>query len=71
MLLSDLHRWQQALAVPIAELLGEPEGELSPPVRLRPRLLRAMKTVRSIQQRGSGRRPCVVWWRRWSPSLSR
>ena len=51
MLLSDLHHWQQALAVPIAELLDEPEGELSPPVRLRARLLRVMKTVRSIQQR--------------------
>ena len=51
MLLSDLHRWQQALAVPIVELLDEPEGELSPPVRLRARLLRVMKTVRSIQQR--------------------
>ena len=31
MLLSDLRRWQQALAVPIAELLDEPEGELSRP----------------------------------------
>jgi transcriptional regulator with XRE-family HTH domain len=51
MRLSDLHRWQQALAVPITELLCEPEGELSPPVRLRARLLRVMKTVRSIQQR--------------------
>ena len=49
--LSDLHHWQQALAVPIAELLDEPEGGLSPPVRLRSRLLRVMKTVRSIQQR--------------------
>ena len=49
--LSDLHRWQQALAVPIAELLDEPEGALSPPVRLRARLFRIMKTVRSIQQR--------------------
>ena len=37
--------------MPIAELLDDPEGELSPPVRLRARLLRAMKTVRSIQQR--------------------
>ena len=37
--------------MPIAELLDEPEGELSPPVRLRARLLRVMKTVRSIQQR--------------------
>jgi transcriptional regulator with XRE-family HTH domain len=50
MLLSDLYRWQEALAVPTAELLNEPDGELSPPVQLRARLLRAMKTVRSIQE---------------------
>lgn len=49
--LSDLRRWQRALAVPVAELLHEPDGELSPPVQLRARLLRVMKTVRSIQQR--------------------
>jgi transcriptional regulator with XRE-family HTH domain len=51
LLVSDLRRWQKVLAVPIAELLAEPEGDLSTPVRLRSRLLRAMKTVRSIQQR--------------------
>jgi transcriptional regulator with XRE-family HTH domain len=51
MLLSELQRWQKALGVPVSELLHEPTGELSPPVRLRAKLLRAMKTVRSIQQR--------------------
>jgi transcriptional regulator with XRE-family HTH domain len=48
-LLSDLHRWQKALGVPLAELLDEPDGILSPPVELRARLLRIMKTARSIQ----------------------
>jgi transcriptional regulator with XRE-family HTH domain len=51
MLLSDLHRWQEALAVPMIELLQEPNGELSPPVQLRARLVLIMKTVRSIQLR--------------------
>jgi len=49
LLLSDLYRWQKALEVPTAELLHEPGGELSPPVQWRTRLLRAMKTVRSLQ----------------------
>jgi transcriptional regulator with XRE-family HTH domain len=50
LLLSDLYRWQQALAVPAAELLDECHGELSPPVQLRAQLVRVMKTVRSIQE---------------------
>jgi transcriptional regulator with XRE-family HTH domain len=50
-LLSDLQRWQKALAVPITELLSEPDGELSPPVKLRARMMLVMKTVRSIQER--------------------
>ena len=33
--LSDLYRWQEALEVPLGELLSEPVGELSPPVQLR------------------------------------
>ena len=49
-LLSDLYRWQQAMEVPINELLCEPRCELSPPVQLRTRLLLVMKTVRSIQR---------------------
>jgi transcriptional regulator with XRE-family HTH domain len=48
-LLSELYRWQKALDVPMAELISEPAGELSPPVELRAKLLRAMKTVRSIE----------------------
>ncbi len=50
LLLSDLYRWQAALGVPAAELLHEPNGELSPPVQQRARLLRAMKTVRLIEE---------------------
>jgi transcriptional regulator with XRE-family HTH domain len=49
--LSDLYRWEKALRVPMTELLNEPDGVLSPPVELRARLLRAMKTVRLIQER--------------------
>ena len=51
MLLSDLSRWQKVLGVPISELLNEPVSELSPPVQLHTRLIRVMKTVRSIQER--------------------
>jgi transcriptional regulator with XRE-family HTH domain len=51
MLLSNLRRWQKALGVPLAELVDESEGELSPPVQLRAQLLRIMKTVRSIEER--------------------
>jgi len=48
--LSELYRWQAILQVPLAELLDEPAGDLSPPLQLRARLLRAMKTIRSIQE---------------------
>jgi transcriptional regulator with XRE-family HTH domain len=51
MLLSDLYRWQKALGVPITELLDDQESELSPPVELRAKLVRIMKTVRSLQER--------------------
>jgi transcriptional regulator with XRE-family HTH domain len=47
--LSELYHWQKALEVPMAELLCEPPIALSPPVELRAKLLRAMKTVRSIE----------------------
>lgn len=46
--LSDLQRWQQALEVPIADLLVEQEAPLSGPVLNRARMLRVMKTVRAI-----------------------
>ncbi len=50
MSLSDLYRWQEALGVPAAELLQEPAEELSPPVQLRARLVRVMKTARLIEE---------------------
>ena len=48
MKLSQLHRWQEALEVPIADLLVEHAAPLSSPVLDRARMLRAMKTVRAI-----------------------
>jgi hypothetical protein len=51
--ISDLHKWQLALDVPISELLVEPDYCLSPPVLERARLVRLMKTIRAIQQRAS------------------
>jgi transcriptional regulator with XRE-family HTH domain len=53
MLLSELYRWQEALGVPLADLLDEPQGELCQPVRIRAQLVLLMKTVRSIQERAS------------------
>lgn len=48
--LSKLYRWQAALQVPIAELLLEIDTGLSPAVEHRCQLLKAMRTVRSIQE---------------------
>jgi transcriptional regulator with XRE-family HTH domain len=50
MLLSDLRRWQQALEVPITELLVDSDAPLSEPVLTRARLLRVMKTVQAIRE---------------------
>lgn len=50
LLLSDLLRWQQALEVPVSDLLVESEAPLSEPVMTRARLLRIMKTVRAIKE---------------------
>ena len=51
--LSELYRWQRALRVPIGELMAEVDTSLSAPVALRAQLLRAMRTVRSIQETAS------------------
>jgi transcriptional regulator with XRE-family HTH domain len=51
MSLSELYQWQQVLEVPVTELLVESEAPLSTPVLTRARLLRVMKTVRSIQEK--------------------
>jgi transcriptional regulator with XRE-family HTH domain len=50
LLLSDLLRWQQALDVPVSDLLVENDAPLSEPVMTRARLLRIMKTVRAIKE---------------------
>jgi hypothetical protein len=47
--LTDLYRWRQALDVPIADLLVEPGPELAPVVERRARMVKMMKTVRSLQ----------------------
>jgi len=49
--LSVLYKWQQALGVPIQELLVESDEELSLPVRRRAQLLRIMKTAMTIRER--------------------
>lgn len=49
--ISDLMRWQQALDVPLADLLEEGEAPLSRPVMERARLLRLMKTATAIHER--------------------
>jgi hypothetical protein len=50
LLLSQLYKWQAALDVPVGELLLDPGHALSPGVDRRARLLKLMKTVRSLQQ---------------------
>ena len=50
LLLSELLRWQQALEVPVSDLLVESEAPLSEPILTRARLLRVMKTVRAIKE---------------------
>jgi hypothetical protein len=46
--LSDLYKWQEALEVPVAELLVDDEGPLSRPVRERAQLVKVMKTARAL-----------------------
>jgi len=48
--LSDLYRWQEALEVPVADLLVESNAPLSEPILTRARLLRVMKTVRAMKE---------------------
>jgi len=50
-LVSQLVRWAEALDVPIADLLEEPQNTLSSPIRERAKLVRIMKTVKSIAER--------------------
>jgi transcriptional regulator with XRE-family HTH domain len=46
--LSDLYRWQEALEVPLEELLVESDRPLSRPVKERARMVRVMKTASAI-----------------------
>jgi hypothetical protein len=48
--LSQLYKWQAALDVPVAELLVAPRHTLSPAVDRRARLVKLMKSVRSLQR---------------------
>ena len=48
MLLSTLYKWREALDVPAAELLVEPDELPTNPIRNRGKLLRIMKTARTI-----------------------
>ncbi|HEX3599710.1 MAG TPA: hypothetical protein VHU84_06170 [Lacipirellulaceae bacterium] len=50
LLVSELYRWQQALEVPLDELLAEPEDALSPRVLMRAQLLKVMKTAMAIRR---------------------
>lgn len=52
--LSDLHRWQQVLEVPVAELLVEGDGQLSGPVLERSRMVKLMKTAAALRERTAG-----------------
>ena len=51
--LSDLHKWQKALDVPLSELIVEPDATLSTPVMERARMVRVMKTVAAIRDRAN------------------
>jgi len=49
--LSTLYQWQEVLGVPIADLLVEPkDNELSSPVDKRARMVRIVKSARSLEE---------------------
>jgi len=49
--LSVLYKWQEALRVPMRDLLGEPSENVSAPLMFRARLVRVMKTATTLLQR--------------------
>ncbi len=49
--LADLYKWQQALGVPVQDLLVECEEPLSAPVLEMSRMIRLAKTVATMQER--------------------
>jgi len=50
--LSALYAWQQVLDVPVADLLVDDEGPLSPAVKQRAQLVRVMKTAVAMLEQG-------------------
>lgn len=48
--LSELHRWQAALEVPLVDLLVEPQEDFACPVQQRAQLLKIMKTAMAIME---------------------
>jgi transcriptional regulator with XRE-family HTH domain len=52
--ISELLQWQQVLEVPVGDLLVEAEGQLSPPVLGRSRVVKLMKTAAAIRDRTGG-----------------
>ena len=49
--LSELYKWQEALGVPVADLLVEPDSSLSRPVSERAKMVRIMKTAAAMLQK--------------------
>jgi transcriptional regulator with XRE-family HTH domain len=49
--LSMLYRWQRILDVPVAELLVDSDGPLSPPVMQRAQMVKVMKTVAAMVEK--------------------
>jgi len=50
LLLSQVHRWQEVLEVPLTDLLLDSSGPLSTPVSQRARMLRVMKTAKALSE---------------------
>jgi transcriptional regulator with XRE-family HTH domain len=48
--LSDLYRWQEALGVPVTDLLVESQAPLSSPVKQRAQMIKVMKTAAAIME---------------------
>jgi len=48
--LSQLYQWQEALEVPVGELLSEADDTLSAPVQRRAQLVRLMKSAMTIRE---------------------
>jgi transcriptional regulator with XRE-family HTH domain len=56
--LSILYKWQEALKVPLVELLAEPSDALSSPLVNRARLVKLMKTAQAIVE--EAKQPSVL-----------